>query len=417
VSGRPGRLLDASGAPIVGAHALTVRVYDGTGALRDTQVFDPVELSGGFYSLTLADVDVDWLGAGAAVGIAVDSNDPADELAPRHALVATPRAAVAEVALGVRRVASPTGACDPGEVVFDTAERRLRFCETGDWGLAIVQQTGFRRWADGTHAASCEAYLHPGVGYEYLGATGDGVYRIDPGGTGPIDVWCDMSHHDGGWTQVLNLDTNDANTRHYFDDDFWTGTSAIGAAADHFTMDHRSGAFSRVAASEIMILAHNEGGLLGTAAYVTSPTWADKTLQWMLANLSNQTVTGTRVASSGAVGTHGRARNAGDAFIDNPHALIINSRYAPHDGENYTRIGTNYADRCPTINCDGHNYGGLGGRHYRSTWGAYYEGAALNGYCNAQGGYGSNGSLYSTNNAFNGCGASLVDVDVAIFVR
>ncbi len=69
------------------------------------------------------------------------------------------------------------------------------------------------------------------------------------------------------------------------------------------------------------------------------------------------------------------------------------------------------------ITCDGHNYGGLGGRHFRSSWGAYWEGAALNGYCNSQGGYGSNGSAYNGSNAFAGCSPSLVDVDFAIYVR
>ena len=137
----------------------------------------------------------------------------------------------------------------------------------------------------------------------------------------------------------------------------------------------------------------------------------------MFNNLSNTTISGTRTANTGSVGTNGRARNAGDAFVDNSQAIIINSTYQPLDANNETRLGTNYGALCGTINCNGHNYGGWGGRHYRGGWGAYYEGAALNGYCSSQGGFGSNGSAYNGNDAFNGCTPLYHDVDMAVFVR
>ena len=147
------------------------------------------------------------------------------------------------------------------------------------------------------------------------------------------------------------------------------------------------------------------------------PPATGNTLYWMFNNLSNTTISGTRTANTGSVGTNGRARNAGDAFVDNSQAIIINSTYQPLDANNETRLGTNYGALCGTINCNGHNYGGWGGRHYRGGWGAYYEGAALNGYCSSQGGFGSNGSAYNGNDAFNGCTPLYHDVDMAVFVR
>jgi hypothetical protein len=68
---------------------------------------------------------------------------------------------------------------------------------------AVRQYPGYRAWSDGTFAATCNDYRTGKAGYAYLGATGDGVYRIDVDGAGPFapsDVVCDMSTDGGGWT-------------------------------------------------------------------------------------------------------------------------------------------------------------------------------------------------------------------------
>jgi hypothetical protein len=68
-------------------------------------------------------------------------------------------------------------------------------------GLAnIVANGSTRNWSDGTVAASCNEYFQGKTGHAYSGATGNGVYRIQPSGTTPFDVTCDMTDDGGGWT-------------------------------------------------------------------------------------------------------------------------------------------------------------------------------------------------------------------------
>ena len=75
----------------------------------------------------------------------------------------------------------------------------------------VLQAGGYRTWADGTYAASCNDYLNPSEPKAYTGSTGDGVYRIQPSGQAATDVKCDMTNDGGGWTLVVGISAANRN--------------------------------------------------------------------------------------------------------------------------------------------------------------------------------------------------------------
>lgn len=78
---------------------------------------------------------------------------------------------------------------------------------TGVNAIPIKDYGAYRGWADGTFAKSANEYRNPEPPYLYMGATGDGVYRIDPDGAGslePKEVYCNMANAGGGWMMIVN---------------------------------------------------------------------------------------------------------------------------------------------------------------------------------------------------------------------
>ena len=94
----------------------------------------------------------------------------------------------------------------------------------------LIQNGNFRCWADGTYARSAEEYRRPAPPYEYSGATGSGIYRIDPDGAGPIepyDVYCDMETDGGGWMLAGKFSNEDA--KHWCAaKEYWTDKQTFG---------------------------------------------------------------------------------------------------------------------------------------------------------------------------------------------
>jgi hypothetical protein len=66
----------------------------------------------------------------------------------------------------------------------------------------VVLANGVRGWGDGTAAKSCKEYRSPTDGYAYSGATGDGLYKIQPPGGAVTNLYCDMATDGGGWTRL-----------------------------------------------------------------------------------------------------------------------------------------------------------------------------------------------------------------------
>lgn len=84
------------------------------------------------------------------------------------------------------------------------------------------------------------------------GETTDGVYRIDPDGTGAFDAYCDLTHDGGGWTLAMKIDG--ALPTFAFDSPLWDSPDPFNAdAADHDTTEAKLASYARVAADYVMI--------------------------------------------------------------------------------------------------------------------------------------------------------------------
>jgi hypothetical protein len=246
-----GRLLDATGNPVQGAHVVRVRLWDtptGTDTVNDL-------LHGADYTLTVADgyanvvlgatgnLDSAVFAGDVWVGVTLDPATGGVEMSPRAKVTDTPSATVggAGLRLGLG------GTCDAttfGTLQFDATANALQICSGGTWvtiskafatNHTITLHNGARRWSNGSYAQSCDQYRTPTGNFSYLGDTGDGLYWIEPPGYTAFQVLCDMTFENRGWTMVARgvgasgtgwLTTGDLNLQ------FSTGTSGTFKLAD-----------------------------------------------------------------------------------------------------------------------------------------------------------------------------------------
>ncbi len=212
-----GRLLDSVGTPISQPTNLTVALW--TEDPGSTQLwghtFTAQEVQDGYVSLILdndstwGDVQDGWFAD--PVYIEVSANGT--QLASRMEVGTVPMAAVAGSVILSNETSSTC--TDDGRLARDGSV--LKICNSGSWITLAAERTivvdgAGRSWSDGTHAGSCDEYLHPASSsFLYTGAIGDGNYTIDTDANGPLlpfVVYCEMDLDGGGWTLVgkFNLD-------------------------------------------------------------------------------------------------------------------------------------------------------------------------------------------------------------------
>ena len=264
-----------------------------------------------------------------------------------------------------------------------------------------------------------------------------GSQWLDPDGkNGPIvpyEGYCEMTHAKGGWTLVFNLDTNDGSMRAYDDVNFWTNpTSLVGSVASPLTSDFKSLTHGQVPATEILIVAHNEGldwnGKVTYVRYKLAAGHANKTMaQLMALGADTKIAAGNADEIVGAIAKNAYTRNAGDIFIDHGLPLIVNSTSSGGTAaKNTVRFGADIGPLCGQVDCNGHNVlGGYGGYHIVPSQGNYpltYEAQPSFGYHPGDMGFGdnfvnNNGSGNSVWSNTSGPEKARLQVDFAIYVR
>jgi hypothetical protein len=118
---------------------------------------------------------------------------------------------------------------------------------------------GYRTWSDGTYASTCAAYLAPSGSYQYAGATGSGVYRINPTGS-PMDVYCDMTTEGGGWMLLMKQAAGDGATLQG-DSTYWTSGTTLNDTPANLNKNNGnlvSRAFSTLPVTQYRLEAANE---------------------------------------------------------------------------------------------------------------------------------------------------------------
>ena len=253
---------------------------------------------------------------------------------------------------------------------------------------------------------------------------GSGTYYIHSSSGSAFPVYCDMDTQGGGWTMVMNLDSDNGDNQHY-SDSFWTNTLPEGSVSNALTDDYKSSAFDKMGVpSEMMVMLHREGTFVGHSNYTVLTSYRNLSFHTLLTTLTDTTITSSATSQSGTSGAvHNPDRSQslyGDIFIEHNHPIVLNKTSGWNAARNWNRIATTLSN-----NDYAHTYAGLGGHHEEGLggWAALYESAPISAYCDLRSAYG-NASNYERLTSHltitDGCpnsAFSYVDVDTAILFR
>ncbi len=194
--------------------------------------------------------------------------------------------------------------------------------------IDIVDNAGVREWSDGTYADSCNDYLNPGAGHAYAGATGDGLYRVDPDqdGNNLRDVYCDQDLRGGGWTLVnVSIDAT-----------YGTEFNGIGGPCVQPTVDCALAVPEDIVDAATEVLFHTDGTYWAELNYTNGGKWAlamkDSPTRGTSAGLAGLTVNtmGSSVDGARAIYWDSMWDNStGIIFSNGSHNGILGISYGP----------------------------------------------------------------------------------------
>ncbi|MCB9795555.1 MAG: hypothetical protein H6741_22870 [Alphaproteobacteria bacterium] len=111
----------------------------------------------------------------------------------------------------------------------------------------------------GCAAVSCDELL------SYT--TADGLYYVDPDGSGEHEVWCEMDRDGGGWTLIAVSSDDGQDTWTWYNREYWeTDTTTFGSTSD-LTSDFKSPVYHTLPFEDLLFVHSTPGD-------PTNPDWA-----------------------------------------------------------------------------------------------------------------------------------------------
>lgn len=281
-----GRLTDPSGIPFDGTVSATFAVYDvATGGSALHSEVESLNVQDGYYTAPLGPFPPPVL---AATDLWVEVTVGSTTLAPRIPIYASFHS-LNPGPVGPQGPAGPTG-------------------PTGPQGPAGVSGTG----APATAPASCLAIKTADS------ASPSGFYWIDPTGTRPYGVYCEMGLLTGGWELAFNLDTSDGQVRGWDDFAFWERLSDVGTPSNPFDGDFKSGEVANTPHADLMVVVHRNGEAIAWRG------WAMASPQSLLRFLRAEPARNPVKVTGTAIGSNVSALEATEVVVRPAGGLWVN---------------------------------------------------------------------------------------------